>query len=71
VGSRRVRLAAAMAAILAGVAVQVWCHRAIDQEQAEPDETERAYLMAGPSGEVRFARVTSDGVEVTGSDPNR
>jgi hypothetical protein len=28
-----------MAAILAGVAVQVWCHRAIDQEQAEPDDT--------------------------------
>jgi hypothetical protein len=97
VGSRRVRLAAAMAAILAGAAVagclappalveqglfcvqprsndaavQVWCHRAIDQEQAEPDETEHVDLMAGPWGEVRFARATFDRVDVTGPDRDR
>jgi hypothetical protein len=40
-------------------AVQVWCHRAIDEEQAEPDETEHVDLMAGPSGEVLYARVTT------------
>jgi hypothetical protein len=49
----------------------VWCRRAIDQEQAEPDETEHVDLMAGPSGEVRCALATSDRVDVTGPDPNR
>ena len=49
----------------------MWCHRAIDQEQAEPDETEHVDLMAGPSGEVRSAGATFDRVDVTGPDPNR